>query len=1106
MKIKALIAAALIALTASAEDAFINLTPTPKSMTVGEGQFVLAKGFGVDAAGHDAEVDKFLADINRATGLEATKTNNNGVIRILDVDCAPAHFGLTVNADGVTIECASDEGLYYAFQTIKKLLPANVMAGVREEKEYALPVLTISDEPRFEYRGFMLDVSRHFFPVADIKRMLDVMSYYKMNKFHWHLADDQGWRIEMPQYPRLTTVGATAGDTRIVDMYTKTEYWLNKSYGPYYYTQEELRDVVEYAAERHIDIIPEVEFPGHFSAVMAAYPEFSLNPSGNHSVAVSGGVYGDVMNLANPGAIKFAEDVIDLLCDIFPSDLIHLGGDECPDGGWVKIDNNGNVTGGNEECIAMYKREGCTSPRQLQSILTKHLADYAATKGRTIGVWNESISAGGTDENLMKQTGATIWCWTGADAAVNKAVDLGLPAIYTPISKTGDRKGSFYINRSQDPNDPPANGYKCDDVKSVYNTDAFTTKSLRDHPELCYGVQGTFWCERVAYREYLEYLALPRLLAIAEIGWTAEANKDWESFQKRMSADRELLDYNDYKYSTYHMLDLEAETPATPEPLEAFEEGETYMFVNFAADFLGNQLADNGNGATVHVASPAWGNTLWRVAKSTANANGSYDIQLVNAATGKALSSVGAASGREAKPVNLGADAATVKVVRTTVNGGLCCTLSIGDDVMWTSPNGTIRAGESISESGVSPQQGSVWNYVKAAAREYVAVTAEGTELFRGTRSIPAAQIGSPELFAPEIKNYTIKDIKEQEGKFVCTYEKTAKSVTVKAVTESGAIIAEECETYALNVEPTISAPEIDGFTFVSLSQAVTDDAGDVTVTATYSTTAQLGAKEPAEAVTSIQPGGAYLIRDAHSDRNAWRCATTVGTVNGTKVASNLSPIFTWTFEGADGNYKVKNLATETYVAQLERSTTAKLNASGASFTWTYDTDHWNVKGANGMYWDGLDNLDLVGWNGGTGHPIEVYTFYAAPFHVVTIKSVDTNGSTLSTESRYAAHGETFVVGIPYRAGYTFSEVRGAESLTDITGDVEVTLVYSSDAQSEPDPEPDPTPGGDDEQDSIDELLTSLVSLPAVYDLQGRRITNPGRGVYIINNRKVLIK
>ncbi len=595
---KKLFATLCVALTAwagiSAAE-FINLTPAPKEMTVGEGQYTLPAKMTVAVKNLPdsmaVEAVRFVEALNAATGLSARTVNKAKANLTVTVDpaIAPEGYRLDVTKKGITLAASEPAGLYFGFQTIKKLLPANVMAGVNRPGAYELPVVAINDEPRMEYRGFMLDVSRHFFNVDEIKRLIDVMSYYKMNKFHWHLTDDQGWRIEMPNYPKLQTVGATADNVRIVDRHTKTEYWLNKPYGPFYYTQDQLREIVDYAAKHHIEVIPEVDMPGHTMAVMAAYPEFSTYPDGKHSVATTGGIYADVLNVANPGAMQFVRDVCDTLIDIFPATTIHIGGDECPDNNWVRIDEDGNIIGGNDECIALYKEQNMTHPRQLQSHFVKEVSDYVKSKGRRVAFWNEAISAKGTDVDKVRSTDALIYCWVGPDAAVDQATTMGLPVIYTPISKRGPNKGSFYINRSQDPNDPPANGYKCDDVKTVYATVPFTEKALAEHPELCKGVQGTFWTERVADREYLEYLALPRLLAIAEIGWTPEEGKNWESFQKRMSADRALLDLNDYKYSPYHMEGYVAPTGPAAE-MELPKKGVWYRVVSNAESPRGGRV------------------------------------------------------------------------------------------------------------------------------------------------------------------------------------------------------------------------------------------------------------------------------------------------------------------------------------------------------------------------------------------------------------------------------------------------------------------------------------------------------------------------------------
>lgn len=526
--------------TALAQD-FINLTPKPKAMTAGSGNLVLPASFGVshEALPTDmqAEVERFVAAYNAATGSTATATGT-AADALVKVEIPVTHLGeegykFSVTTTGVTIQASTPTGLYFAFQTVKKLLPANVMAGVRDGKvtTYALPVVEITDAPRFEYRGFMLDVARHFFTVDEVKRMIDVMSYYKMNRFHWHLSDDQGWRVEIKKYPKLTGVGSIAPNSRFTDMHTCTQYWINRPYGPYFYTQDELREVVAYAKERHIEIVPEIDMPGHFVAAMASYPEFSCSPNGSHIIWSDGGISSDVLNVANPAAVQFAKDILAELMDIFPYETIHIGGDECPTSAWEA----------NAECQARYREMGLTNYRQLQSHFIKDMADFVQSKGRKLAVWNEAITAGSADVETVKSTGALVYCWTGPEAAAKKAAQLGLKNIYTPW-------GPYYINRKQgnSPQDPPGAGYGTDDVRATYN------QAIPSETD--FGVQGTFWTEHVSDREYMEWLALPRLIAIAEAGWTPQSRRSFADFQQRMTADTVLLNYGGYLYCKYHML------------------------------------------------------------------------------------------------------------------------------------------------------------------------------------------------------------------------------------------------------------------------------------------------------------------------------------------------------------------------------------------------------------------------------------------------------------------------------------------------------------------------------------------------------------------------
>ena len=543
-------------LTLAAQD-FINLTPMPSTLVKGTGSLTLTAdykvGYAADlSADMQQEVAKFVAAVNHATGYSGTAAAGatDALITVVYDGTQPDEgYRLTVSATKAEVKAKTPVGLYYAFQTIKKVLPANVMAAVRDAgvTTYAIPAMTVIDKPRFGYRGFMLDVSRHFFSLDDVKRMIDVMSYYKMNKFHWHLSDDQGWRVEIKKYPKLTSVASVAPNCRLTDM-DKGQYWINQPYGPYFYTQDQLREVVAYAAERHIDVIPEIDMPGHFTAALVAYPEFSCSPSASRAVWTDGGISADVLNVANPRAVQFAKDILDEIMDIFPSDRIHIGGDECPTSAWQN----------NAECQKAYADLGLTSYRALQSHFIKQLSDHVTAKGRHIAVWNEAICAEGTDLDIMKQTGATVYCWTyspSAASACAKAAELKMNNIFTPW-------GPYYINRKQstNPGEPAGAGDGTDTVEKTYNTEAAGSNISATALPYYTGVQGTFWTEHVSDRRYMEYLALPRLIAIAEAGWTPSAKKNFADFQKRITADTLLLNYNNYNYGRHYILGAKQET------------------------------------------------------------------------------------------------------------------------------------------------------------------------------------------------------------------------------------------------------------------------------------------------------------------------------------------------------------------------------------------------------------------------------------------------------------------------------------------------------------------------------------------------------------------
>lgn len=535
----------------------INLTPVPKSMTIGEGELVLPHNFTIFVDAPDsiaAEAEHFAEHMNEVAGMSVDVVAKGAtplitVIHKTGADAlAPEGYTLEITSTGVAIGATTATGCYYAFQTIKKLLPPHVMAGVPDAKvtSYALPVVDIADEPRFAYRGFMLDVSRHFFEMDELKRMIDVMAYYKMNRFHWHLTDDQGWRIEIKKYPKLTSVGSVRNDSYMCD-FKYGGYYTKETYGPYFYTQDEARELVAYARERHIEIVPEVEFPGHACAAVAAYPEFSCWPNGSHNVQVNGGIFSDVLNVANPGAIRFAKDVLDEIVEIFPYEQIHIGGDECPTSAWS----------GNAECQALMQEMGFSHIRELQSHFVRQLSDHLTSKEgnerRTVIMWNESLSAAGTNVEMIEGTGGMMMCWEPGNTypTALKAAKMGMKSIITP-------QVPYYINRKHcnDPGEPKVAGHGGDNLQVVYNHLPIPNDVPEELHPYYHGIQGTFWTEHVGDDMLLEYLALPRLIAIAESAWSPQSKKNFDDFCRRVAADTVLLNYNKYTYARYYIEDL----------------------------------------------------------------------------------------------------------------------------------------------------------------------------------------------------------------------------------------------------------------------------------------------------------------------------------------------------------------------------------------------------------------------------------------------------------------------------------------------------------------------------------------------------------------------
>ena len=535
----------------------VSIIPKPAEMYVQEGEFsfngkvVVCYPKYADKA-VEKVIDGFVDELEETTGVklkkstpkkeklqnwEVTKYSKKAdahIVIYIDEYLPDEGYKLSVSPKRIDITAAKPAGLFYAFQTLKQLMPRNVMAGVRDEsiKEWCVPCVFIVDEPRFSWRGFMLDEGRHFYGKEEIKKIIDVMAAYKMNRFHWHLTEDQGWRIEIKKYPKLTEVGAWR-DSKVCAWGDVKPDGIR--YGGYY-THKDIKEVVEYAKERFVEIIPEVDIPGHSQAAVASYPEFlACDPENKHDVWLWQGVSSDVINVANPLAVQFAKDVIDELTELFPFGYIHLGGDECPTYKWER----------NSDCQALLKEIGSENYRDLQIHFYKQLLDHVAQKPadkqRKLVFWNEVLH--GNTEPLGKDI--TIMAWIGADGAAKDAAMRGMNTILSP-------QIPYYINRRQSKleTEPMSQGYGDETVERVYNY-----KPMNNIPEELQskylGVQANFWTEWVVEPSVVEYLMLPRLAAVAEAGWTPAEQRNYDDFIGRLQGEAKYYQLKGVDYGKH---------------------------------------------------------------------------------------------------------------------------------------------------------------------------------------------------------------------------------------------------------------------------------------------------------------------------------------------------------------------------------------------------------------------------------------------------------------------------------------------------------------------------------------------------------------------------
>lgn len=543
-----------------------SVIPMPNDVTLSEGSFNIAGALvtldeKLDEASAKA-VKGFVQTLKTVTGSSMNGKGGDGAVHFgLNPNLGAEEYYLQVRTDGVTVEASAFGGFFYAIQTLKQMLPAEVYGGEKVRADWLLPCVTILDAPRFDYRGIHMDPCRHFWSVEETKRYIDIAAVYKLNRLHWHLTEDQGWRMEIKKYPRLTEVGAWRNGTMVGRDWDSND---GIRYGGFY-TQEELRDIVAYAAERNITIIPEVDLPGHMVAALAAYPELGCT-GGPYEVWTRWGVAKDILCAGNEQIFTFLEDVLNEVMDIFPSEYIHIGGDECFNGDAEP--DRPDPWDVCPKCRAKMRQLGIKpGPRAkhyLQNYVTARVQKIINDRGRKVIGWDEILEG-----DLAP--GATIMSWRGTAGGI-QAARKGFDVVMTPNSHMYI---DYYQSREYDKEPLAIGGYI--PVSRVYEYEPYEgmEPGTEDH---ILGVQANLWTEYIPTPEQLEYMLLPRLCALSEVQWCQAERKDFTRFDASLDHTFRMLDVMGYTYAK-HMRGIIG-MPGHEQPARSEEELEAYLKEN----------------------------------------------------------------------------------------------------------------------------------------------------------------------------------------------------------------------------------------------------------------------------------------------------------------------------------------------------------------------------------------------------------------------------------------------------------------------------------------------------------------------------------------------
>jgi len=511
----------------------VSIVPKPQHIQEQQGQFILNANtklyLNPDQRFLEFTANQLLHDIRKTTGLTLKLTYKNPKKRAanyiyLTLSNTPDTLGaegysLKVEPTKIILTANQPAGIAMGVQTINQLLPIKqTLAPV------TIPALEITDKPRYSWRGLHLDVVRHFFPVSDIKKYIDYMAMYKLNTFHWHLTDDQGWRIEIKKYPKLTKIGAWRDGTLIGHALERPQQFDDKKYGGYY-TQDEIREVVQYAKDRHITIVPEIEMPGHALAALAAYPELSCT-DGPHKVERAWGIFEDVFCAGNEQTYTFLQDVLTEVAALFPGQTIHIGGDEVPKTRWKAC----------PKCQAKMAAENLKNENELQTYFINRIGQFLKTKDKRIIGWDEILD-GGLPRNAL------VMLWRGTAGGI-KAAEQQHGVVMTPTSHL-----YFDYYQGQQQLEPLAFG-SYTPLSKVYSFNPTPEKLTPSEQRFILGAQANLWTEYIPTFKQVEYMLFPRIAAASEVFWTNPANKNWPDFTQRMQQQYQRYETLGLNYAT----------------------------------------------------------------------------------------------------------------------------------------------------------------------------------------------------------------------------------------------------------------------------------------------------------------------------------------------------------------------------------------------------------------------------------------------------------------------------------------------------------------------------------------------------------------------------